>query len=205
MANATLEDLLADLDPATKQRVVSTMQAGLAMQALLSDPEAARAVNTVADAVAKKRNPAHQTIDDVAKPYVERALQLVDQRLAERDKKAQDEAASQALADKIARLKAEDGFTDEGIQGILKVMQERGVADFDIAAREYRREHPTGSDLPSRMTDRMYWNVDRQMGAGSEKAFFFPEDGTPSVTENPEMWEREQALKYLSGEISLPT
>src|SRR5579859_502932 len=200
----TLDELLNDLPGDIKARVVNTLQAGVAMQAMLADPDAARAVNAAADGVAKKRNPAYQTTDDIAKPYVERALQLVEQKLSERDQRAANEAAANDLASKIARLKEQDGFTDEGIQGILTVMKEKGVADFDIAAREYRREHPTAADLPARMTDRMYWNVDKQMAAGNEKAFFFPTDGTTSITENPEMWERETALKYLNGEIGLP-
>lgn len=200
---ADLAQVLQELDPATRDRVIATLRAGDSLSTLLQDPEAAQAVNAAADRLAKKRNPAIQTADDIAQKYADAVLAKVDEKLSARDKESAQKNAEAELSTKIANLKSSDGFTDEGIQGVLKLMQDRGVADIDIAAREYRREHPAPNTQP-RMTDRMRWNVEGQMQAGNEKPFFFPEEGTPSITQDPEVWAQETALKYLNGEIELP-
>ncbi|MDE2020369.1 MAG: hypothetical protein KGJ13_08545 [Patescibacteria group bacterium] len=200
---ADLAQALQELDPATRDRVIATLRAGDTMAALLQDAEAAQVVSSAADRLAKKRNPAIQTADDIAQRYADQVLAKVDQKLSERDKKTSQERAEAELTAKIDSLKSSENFTDEGIQGVLKLMQERGVADIDIAAREYRREHPAPNPQ-ARMTERMRWNVEGQMQAGSEKPFFFPEDGTPSVVQDPETWAQETALKYLNNEIELP-
>lgn len=203
MTMADLAQILQDLDPATRARVEATLRAGDAMSVMLQDAETAQAVNAAADKLAKKRNPAIQTTDDIAQRYADAVLAKVDEKLSARDKKSAEDRAANELTAKIADLKSTDGFTDEGIQGVLKLMQEKGVADIDIAAREYRREHPVNVPQP-RMSDRMRWNVEGQMQVGNEKPFFFPEDGTPTVTQDPETWAQETALKYLNGEIELP-
>lgn len=199
---ASLQEMLAELDPDVRERVTKTLQAGTILQEMLTDPAAAKALNQISDQVAKKKNPAHQTADDIAKPYVEQVLAAVEAKFAERDKKSAEDAAVNSLAEKITYYKSKEDFTDDGIKGVLALMQSKGIADFDIAAREYRREHP----LPQpRMNERMAWNFDQSIRSGNEKPFFFPEgEGVPSITENPEAWEREQALRYLSGEIALP-
>ncbi len=199
----TLLEALEALDPATRERVVQTIRAGEAMTAMLQDSEASRVVNDAADKLAKRRNPAHQTTDDVAQIYVDRVLAKVDEKLAERDKKSSQQQAEDQLAVKIASLKSKDGFTDEGIAGVLKLMQDKGVADFDIAAREYMREHPVATPT-TRMSERMYWNVDGVMNSGNEKDFFFPKDGRKTITDDPDAWERDTALMALNGEIDYP-
>lgn len=199
---ASLKDMLAELDPDVRDRVTKTLQAGAILQEMLADPVAAKELNKLSDQVAKKKNPAHQTADDIAKPYVDAVLAAVEAKFAERDKKSQEDSAVNALADKITHYKTKEDFTDDGIKAVLALMQSKGIADFDIAAREYRRENPPPQP---RMNERMAWNFDQSIRAGNEKPFFFPEgDGVPTITENPEAWEREQALRYLSGEIALP-
>lgn len=200
----TLDQFFARLDADTQTRLRNTVQAGELMQALLTDAEAARAVIPLVDKVAKKKNPAHVTTEEIAAPIVERALAQVDAKLAERDKKSADERASADLAARMEHYRANESFTDEGIAGVLAIMKDKGVADFDIAAREYRREHPApAAATPGVSPDRMDWNVMGEMQRGSEKSFFFP-DGGPSIAENPEAWERQTALDYLNNRVALP-
>lgn len=199
----TLADFFARLDPDTQNRVRATLQAGELMQEALRDADAAKAIIPLVDKLAKKKNPAHQTTEELAAPIVERALAQVDAKLAERDKKSEKERQEAEMAAKITHYIENESFTDEGIKGVLKIMQEKGVGDFDIAAREYRRENPIPDPTPGASTDRMYWNVDGEMRRGSEKPFFFP-DGGPSITDDPEMWARETALQYLNGKVALP-
>lgn len=200
----TLDQFFARLDADTQTRLRNTVQAGELMQALLTDAEAARAVIPLVDKVAKKKNPAHVTTEEIAAPIVEKALAQVDAKLAARDKEAEDKRQTNELAARIEHYKTAESFTDEGIKGVLDIMKEKGVADFDIAAREYRREHPAPqAPTPGMSPDRMDWNVFGEMQRGDEKSFFFPEGG-PSITDDPVAWERQTALDYLNNRVALP-
>ncbi len=182
----------------------ATIRAGLLMQQLLADADSARTILPLVDKVAKKSNPAHITVEEQAQPFIDRALAAVDAKLAERDKKAQEEQAVASLQAQIDAAKANDGFTDEGVKNVLKLMQDKGIGDFDSAKKAYRYDNPDPSATPRGASDQMNWNTYESMGAGDQKPFFFP-DGVPSITDSPEAWEREMALKYLRGDVALPT
>lgn len=186
--------------------IQQTLKAGLLMQQLLSDADAAKVVGPAAEAALKKINPAISTIEERAAPIVAKLRQEFDAKLADRDKKTDEERATAELSAKIASAKAEDGFTDEGIANILKTMQDRGVADFDIAKKAYLHDNPPMPATPSTASSQMDWNVYENFSSGDAKSFF---DGTgansPSITDNPEKWERATALAYLNGHIALPT
>lgn len=200
---ATLLEALEALDPTTRARVENTLRVGSQIQELGADPEFARQLHSLADQTTKKRNPSHITDEERAKPFMEAVLAKVDERLSARDRKAAEEAATNGLADRISSYKSQHSFTDEGIKGVLEIMQNRGVADFDIAAREYMREHPAPAAPSPSATERMNWNTFEQMQSGDDKPFFYPE-GRPSITDNPEAWANDTALAYLNKEIALP-
>lgn len=202
----TLEQVLARLDPDAASRVRATLNAGTVLQDLLADADAARAIIPLADKVAKKRNPAHMTTAEIAAPIVEQALAQVDAKLAARDAKVAEEAATASLAAAIAKAKADDGFTDEGIKNVLDLMRSNGIADFEAAALKYRQHNPLPKTPSPGASERMDWGFYHEIQSGDQKAFF---DGTathsPAMIDDPEAWQRAAALKYLSGEIGLPT
>lgn len=180
-----------------------TIRAGLAMQAILADADAARVVLPQIERVTKKQNPAYVTIEEQAAPIVERVIKQVDEKLSARDKKAEEDAAVTRLNAQIQSAKDKDGFTDEGIQKVLKMMQEKGIGDFDSALKVYRYDNPPAQTLQPTSSSRSNWNAFHEMQAGDNKPFFFPEN-SPSITENPQGWEKDTALKYLNGETGLP-
>lgn len=181
----------------------ATMRAGLLMQQMARDPESARALQPIADRAAKKVNPTHQTAEEIAAPFVQQVLAAVDQKLAERDSKDAVKQTSARLEQQIAAAMENEGFTQEGIKNILETMQSKGIADFETAKKAYRFDNPAPTETPRSVSDSMYWNVDKNMQVGDAKSFFFPE-GVPTITENPEAWEKETALKYLNGGVALP-
>ena len=201
----TLAEALSALSPTDQARVVGTLNAGDALQKLLADPEMARAVLPLLDKAAKKANPAHVTVEEQAQPFIERALAEVDKKLAARDKKTDEDQAVANLNAKIAAAKA-NRYTDEGIKNILTLMQETATSDFEIAVREYEHRNPKLAATPAGATDRMDWNFYDEIQGGDLKSFF---DGTatksPSLTDDPEKWQRAAALKYLNGDLPLPT
>lgn len=182
----------------------ATIRAGVLMQQLLSDPDAAKQLMPLVDKAAKRANPAHVTVEEQAAPIVERVLKQVDEKLAARTKDELDNAAKTKLEAQIAAAKADRGFTDEGIKNILTMMQQQNIGDFDAAVKAYLFDHPPTPAAPPGNGDRMDWGFYHQIQKGDAKPFFFP-DGEASITENPEAWERETALKYLKREIDLPT
>lgn len=182
----------------------ATLRAGVLMQNLLADADSARQILPMVDKAAKKVNPAHQTLEEQAAPIVERVMKEVETKISARDKKFEEDSAVARLNAQIKAAKETDGFTDEGIQNVLKLMQDKGVGDFEIALKAYRSDHPAQPATPPASHDQMRWNAFETMQSGDQKPFFFP-DGIPSITENPEAWEREQALNYLNGRVALPT
>jgi len=182
----------------------ATLRAGLLMQNLLADNEAARQILPMVDKAAKKLNPSYITTEEQAAPIVDRVVKQIDEKLSARDKKAEEEAAVSRLNKQIEDAKSSDGFTDEGIQNVLKLMQEKGIGDFESAKKVYRFDNPAPSQAAPTSSTQMNWNAYETMQSGDNKNFFFPE-GVPSITDSPEKWEREMALKYLDGQVSLPT
>jgi len=180
----------------------ATLRAGLLMQQLLADSDAAKALMPLVDKAAKKANPSYLTVEDQAAPIVAKVREEFQAELSKRDRATAEERAKTEMQAAIDRAKAE-GFTDEGLGNILKVM-ERGVANFDDAKKIYLSDNPPQPATPPGGTDSMDWNVYETMGSGDQKGFFFPE-GMPSITENPEKWERGMALKYLNNQVGLPT
>lgn len=200
----TLEEALSSLSPDAQARVVATLRAGDLMQKMLSDSDAARQILPLADKAAKKFNPAHVTVEEQAQPIVDRVMKEIETKISARDKKSEEEQAVAHLNSQISDAKKNNGFTDEGIQKVLKLMQDKGIGDFELALKAYRYDNPAQPETPLASTTQMRWNTFETMNAGDQKGFFFPE-GIPSITENPEAWEREMALKYLNGDVSLPT
>lgn len=190
----------ARLDP----RIQQTIRSGLLMEQMLADADTARAVLPLADKMAKKANPSHMTVEEQAEPIVARVRAEFQEELSKRDKKAAEDVARSELQSQIAAAKQNDGFTDEGIGNVLKLMTDKGVADFEIAKNEYQRRNPTPSTSPG-TTDRMDWNFFHEINAADAKGFF---DGTdaksPAMVDNPEAWERANALAYLNGRVDLP-
>ena len=181
----------------------ATLRAGLLMQQILADAEGAKAISPIVERAAKKLNPALQTTEELAAPYVEKALQQVRDEFAKRDKKSEEERAVTTLQSQIASAKEQDGLTDEGVANILKQMQDKGVGDFETAKKAYLHDRPAQPSTPG-SSDQMHWNAFETMSSGDQKPFFFPE-GIPSITDRPDVWEREMALKYLNGQVELPT
>lgn len=52
------------------------------------------------------------------------------------------------VATGLARLRA-SGWTDEGVKGVEKIMEEKGILDTDIAAAFFEKQHPPQAPVKS--------------------------------------------------------
>jgi hypothetical protein len=106
-----------------------------------------------------KLQEAHKMVDPNAKTPeldtmapVNEQLTAMQKRLDDAEKKAADEKAEREKQDKLNALQGtvaaglnrlrQDGWTDEGIKAVEKIMEERGIIDPEIAAAYHEKLHP---------------------------------------------------------------
>lgn len=73
---------------------------------------------------------------------------IQEEREAER-KAAEDAKAEGALRDSIGRAKTKGKLSDEGVQNLIKFMQEKGVADAELALPAYLETLPPPPKAPA--------------------------------------------------------
>lgn len=112
----------------------------------------------------------------------------VEERLAQDRKERQDiEDAKRQEADKASwdslreRTKTQYGLTDEGMEKLEKMMVERNVGDYDVAASYMVAKDPKPSEA---QFDAVRWNYDKAPG--------FAE-----IAKDPEGWGRAEILKAI--------
>jgi hypothetical protein len=134
---------------------------------------------------------------DAAKP-LEEALAKMDEKLSTLDKRLSKDAEDRETAKKLGELNSRwekgrselrtQGYTDEGITKIEKLMEERGIADHDAGSALFDRMNPPEVPIAPQNSgfDVLMGNFNGggEAEAASKKALF----------ENPDAW--------LNGEIS---
>lgn len=116
-------------NPKTRQRILSLM----------------KEINP--DLAIPEIDAAKPVLDELSKTKEEIAAlkkQLEDRAAEEVQKRAKNEV-EETITKGRAKLKAM-GFTKEGIDAVEKMMQERGLADYEAAGALYDRENPQESD-----------------------------------------------------------
>lgn len=91
--------------------------------------------------------PEHDAKNEVLKEIEKRDSQIAELRKlieddkTERTKKEHSATVENSIASGRKKLR-DDGYTDEGVQGVEKLMEERGIADYDAAAALFERTNP---------------------------------------------------------------
>lgn len=121
-------------------------------------------------------------------PYdVERRInQRLDQeRLAreQAEKDRRDKEQDERLATKRREIKERHGATDDAIERLERMMVERNIGDYDIAAEHFFTREPRVSDGTAEY-DSQFWQ--------HEKKDLFKE-----ISADPEEWGRKEILKTL--------
>ncbi|MFA5897710.1 MAG: hypothetical protein WC829_01225 [Hyphomicrobium sp.] len=93
-----------------------------------------------------------QTVADLQK-------QIADDR-AEREKQAKLSALTGNINSGKAKLR-KDGWTDEGIGAVEKIMEERGILDIEVAAAFYEKQNPP--QVPATPRGMGGWNFIEQV------------------------------------------
>lgn len=184
--------------------VQATLRAGVLMQQLLGNKDTSAQAFALAESAQKKINPGYRTSEEIAQPFVERAMAEVTKKFAERDAAAATREAETRLQAQIAAAVSQHGYTEEGIKRVLTTMQEKGVGDFETALKADLMDHPAPS-VPPGSSEAMDWNFYSEIEQPNVKAFF---DGSathsPGLTQDEDAWARAAALRYLDGSVKLP-
>lgn len=77
---------------------------------------------------------------EVSKKLGEMEKQLADEKV-EKENKTKLDAVNNQITTGISKLRR-DGWTDEGIKGVEKIMEEKGILDPEIAAAYFEKMHP---------------------------------------------------------------
>lgn len=150
------------------------------VESIWNDPQ----LNTEAKALIKKKYP------NLAIPEYD-LEQRVTQRLnEERTAREQAEAQRRQAEDKkkFDELRASTqkryGFTDQAMENMEKMMVERNIGDYEVAAEYLASKEPKVSNATFQD---QYWHHDKKPGWGE-------------ITKDPEGWARGEILKTLHDE-----
>ena len=105
-----------------------------------------------------------------------------DARQKEEDKKRQDEEDERF---KRIRQKTKDdyGFTDDAMDRLEKMMVEKNIGDYEVAASYMASKEPK----PVEATARSHWNHEKQ-------------DGFKEIAKYPEGWARDQIMGAIQAD-----
>ena len=133
--------------------------------------------------LAKKVNPNAVTTADLAAPYLKPLDERI-QRLEAFEKKIdtmQTDWQEQSAFDSLRK----NGYTDQGLEEIKKIMKERNVKDPEIAAAYWDKTRPSEPVAPNGISPSM-WNFENSLGQSEESAAL--------LHKNPDAWlDRETA------------
>ena len=159
---------------------------------LLGSPKTRRA----AEKLIKEHYPETVTSDDVAEPFIKEANEKID-NLSKEFKDFIKDFKGKSLDDKlereIAELKAEQDFTDDGIEKLKKLMIEREIPSIKDAAVIWNHKNPPQPQEPSIMQP-LDWGFGRKTEDPDLKLLFEDEDAWADK-EARRTWAEETAKK----------
>lgn len=121
-----------------------------------------------------------EQIEEVSAPHVARvneAVEALNKRMADldaREQKAAEDAADNALLSSFQRLQSQ-GYTNEGISQIARLMSDRKIADPEAAAALYDRMNPRQVEAPPSAWEPQHWNIESNAVVDTKALFTDPD------------------------------
>lgn len=109
---------------------------------LTDNPKTKRRV----EAAIKELHPQVQTSDELAEPYVKPLQEKID-ALEKRLQEDDDRKVTDRYMAQFGALK-DQGFTDDGVEKIKKMMVDRNIPDVDAAVALFERQNPKQPEAP---------------------------------------------------------
>ena len=108
---------------------------------------------------------------------VDRKLRERDERDAEKERKAREAEEDRVWRAERERVRDANRFSDDDMSAVEKLMVDRKIGDYEVAAEHYRSRLPK----PSAPTYDNHWNHTQQTDFGE-------------ISKDPEAWARKQIL-----------
>lgn len=156
------------------------------MDKLLKNPK----TRAAQEKLIKELHPEAITTEDQLSPYMSEIKALRDD-LKEIKKARDDEKLDAKFHAQIAQLK-EDGYTDEGIEKIKKIMVDEQIPNAIAAAAFWEKQNPK-APVPQSLLSGTDWGWGRKTGEDKEIDLLF---------NSPDEWAEREAQKAWAEEVA---
>jgi hypothetical protein len=150
------------------------------VEGIYNDPQ----LNKEAKALIKKKYPQMQIPDYDIEQRLEERLAAERKEREDREKEQRNKADQQAFNELRKKTQDRYGFTDKAMEDLEKLMLERNVGDYEVAAEYMASKEPRPSDAT--FNDGR-WNHDKIPGFNE-------------IAKDPEGWGRSEILKALHND-----
>ena len=168
---------LTDAEAAQYDRDQQTLRV---IQQVWDDP----ALNREAKALLKKKFPNVQIPDYDIMQQVEQRFATERQEREDRENQRRQQEEEADFNQKRSATQKKYGLTDEGMTELEKMMLERNIGDYEVAASYHVSQNPKPSDATF---DDMRWNHSKQ-------------EGFADIVKDPEAWGRAEIMKALHND-----
>jgi hypothetical protein len=149
------------------------------VESIYNDP----ALSREAKALIKRKYPTLQIPDYDIEEKVTARLDADKKERDDAEKKRKQDAEDDRIAGIRKQTQESYGFTDEGMTKLEKLMVDRNIGDYEVAASYMASKEPKASDAGGGFDDH-YWNHSKQ-------------EGFAKISEDPEKWARGEILNAI--------
>lgn len=150
------------------------------VESIYNDP----ALSREAKSLIKKKYPTLQIPDYDIEEKVTARLDADKKEREDADAKKRQEAEDDRISGIRKQTQADYGFTDEAMGKLEKLMIDRNIGDYEVAANYMAAKEPKASDAAGGEWDNTRWHHERK-------------DGFAEISKDPEGWGRNEIMKAI--------
>lgn len=161
-------------------RLAARAQVADFVEGIYNDPQ----LNREAKALIKKKYPQLQIPDYDLMTQVEQRFAQDKQEREEEKRTQREEAEQREYESTRSATQQKYGFTDEAMNDLEKMMVERNIGDYEVAATYHATQNPKTSEA---LIDDQRWNHSKQ-------------EGFKEIAADPEGWGKMEIMKALRAD-----
>jgi hypothetical protein len=150
------------------------------VESIYNDP----ALSKEAKGLIKRKYPTLQIPDYDIEEKVEARLTAAEKKREEEEAKRRQEAEDERISNIRNRTQQDYGFTDEAMTKLEKLMVDRNIGDYEVAANYMASKEPKASDSAGGEWDSTRWHHEKK-------------DGFAEIAKDPEAWGRNEIMQAM--------
>lgn len=151
------------------------------VESIYNDPQ----LGKEAKQLIKKKYPNIQIPDFDIEDRVEKRLSAAEQKKKDEEDAARKKAEDERYQSERGRVQKDYGFTDDAMGKLEKLMVERNIGDYEVAASYMASKEPAASEPDN--WDHSRWNHDKK-------------ENFAEIAKDPEGWGRTEILKAIKND-----